>query len=223
MRAWIACGSFAFGLVLAVACSSSDPDGPSRPGDAGADAPIAQPGDDAALDARADVAREISDAPLADAFAPMVLVSPAFADGLEIPALHTCDGASYSPQLAWSAGPPATKSYAVVAVDKTLGGTNNVIWAIYDIVPTYLQQNFPQGYAAGGAHQTPSSFDAAFGYAAPCPPVGPKHTYTFTVYALDVATLPDVSVGSTPQQAIAQITAHELEAASLTGDYTRAP
>jgi phosphatidylethanolamine-binding protein (PEBP) family uncharacterized protein len=63
------------------------------------------------------------------------------------------------------------------------------------------------------------SFDnQTFGYRGPCPPE--THTYEFAVFALDVATLPNLTTAATLAQAKKQILLHDLGSATLTGTYT---
>lgn len=63
-----------------------------------------------------------------------------------------------------------------------------------------------------------------YGYDGPCPPWNDslEHRYVFTVYALDVASLPVVGV-LTPANIMAAIDGHVLASASLTGRYTLNP
>ena len=63
-----------------------------------------------------------------------------------------------------------------------------------------------------------------FGYDGPCPPWNDSilHHYVFTVYALDIATLP-LSGKFTGQQVRDAIAGHVLAEASLTGIYTLNP
>ena len=48
---------------------------------------------------------------------PLMLATPAFAPGGQIPAEYTCDGADTSPALAWSGVPSGSKSLVVVIED----------------------------------------------------------------------------------------------------------
>jgi len=45
---------------------------------------------------------------------PFQLRSPAFIDGGVLPIEFTGDGEGISPPLAWTAGPPGTKGYALI-------------------------------------------------------------------------------------------------------------
>lgn len=159
------------------------------------------------------------DAPI-DAAPAFALTSPAFSDGMTIPAEHTCDGVNTSPVLAW---PPAAgaRSYSLVFTDMS----NALIhWVIYDIpataagLPADVDKVF-QPPDVPGARQTTSFSGNVRGYLGPCPPN--LHTYQFALYALDVDALPGASMNTTRQQAEAIILDHDIAKATLTGTYMR--
>jgi Raf kinase inhibitor-like YbhB/YbcL family protein len=130
---------------------------------------------------------------------------------------HTCAGANQSLPLAWTAGPAGTQSYAIVLLD-----TDNTRyhWAIWNIAPTVTA--LPEGLPAGASITTPvSAMQAMTGagtpsYQGPCPN-GTVHTYVFTAYALDVATLPGIATGSMAQVVSAAIQGHVLASGTLSG------
>jgi phosphatidylethanolamine-binding protein (PEBP) family uncharacterized protein len=135
--------------------------------------------------------------------------SPAFAAGAEIPKEYTCDGRAFavgaSPELAWTAGPAGTKSYALVvkhlAIVESVDPSSpdyakGFMWAIWDIPASTLELPANLGRAAllpevPGAQQW--SVRNQFGYFAPCPNADPATAaaavvtdrYAFTLYALD--------------------------------------
>jgi hypothetical protein len=76
---------------------------------------------------------------------------------------------------------------------------------------------------ASGKQTASSLAPSILGYFAPCPPLGPKHTYVFTIHALDVAELPGITAFSSPKEVIAAIDAHTLARASITTAYEKAP
>jgi Raf kinase inhibitor-like YbhB/YbcL family protein len=117
--------------------------------------------------------------------------------------------------LAWTAGPSETKSYAIVFQD-----TNNNFnhWVVWDIPPTItmLPEGLPNDATlttVGNAKQKAGSGE---GYLGPCPS-GMLHTYVFTVYALDVATLPDVTASRETMALSATIQMHDIASAKLSG------
>jgi phosphatidylethanolamine-binding protein (PEBP) family uncharacterized protein len=122
-----------------------------------------------------------------------------FADAL------TCAGVGRSPALAWTAGPPGTKSYAITFLDETLvskGNANGYHYVIWDIPAATLA--LPPSLPSGATLTTPvaakqlspaNAFDSlpANGYFGPCPNgVGNTDntdTYAFTIFALPVEQL----------------------------------
>ena len=148
------------------------------------------------------------------------LTSTGFTEGMAIPVKYACKGANVSPDLTWTMGPPGTQSYAMVLTDKS----NNLIhWVIWDIPSATLSlpegvQNVANPAAPAGAKQVRSYDNTTFGYLGPCPQN--THTYEFAVFALDVATLPNVTTNSTRNAVKAEILNHDLASATLTGTYT---
>jgi Raf kinase inhibitor-like YbhB/YbcL family protein len=114
-------------------------------------------------------------------------------------AKYTCAGDNVSPPLMWTAGPAGTKSYAVAFIDvnnATHPFNHSVIW---DIPPSVLAlpeavERVAMPSVPAGAKQA-KAYDNIFGYSGPCPN-GNTHHYEFTLYALDVATLPDVTTST---------------------------
>lgn len=132
------------------------------------------------------------------------LTSPAFADNAMIPAKHTCAGDGKagqdpSPPLAWGKH-NAAKSYAIVFADRANNG-NKRHWIIWDIPPgtVSLPENLGAGFTVpnqGGAKQKAMGSGAnAQKYFGPCPG-GNTNPYTFTLYAVNVPTLPGVTSSS---------------------------
>jgi Raf kinase inhibitor-like YbhB/YbcL family protein len=151
------------------------------------------------------------------------LGSTAFSEGTAIPVKYTCKGGAQgniSPDLTWTAGPAGTLSYAVVLTDKT---NMLVHWAIWDIPSTVtsLPENLekaPNPAAPAGSKQTLTPQGNASGYYGPCPPN--EHTYEFTVHALDVAMLPNVTTNSMGAAVAPEVAKHTLASVSLTGTFT---
>lgn len=148
-----------------------------------------------------------------------VLSSTELAPGGVFPAAHTCDGTNINPPLTWTAGPPGTESYALLFKDLD----NSLFhWTIWDIPAAVdMLVNIPNVQApsppGGGAKQIVSYDDSTYGYLGPCPPE--EHTYQFTIYAIDPATLPGVTTSSTGAAIEAAILANQLGSATLTGTY----
>ena len=146
----------------------------------------------------------------------MTLMSTAVMAGAKLPKKFRCGGfnavSGPSPALSWSGGPTAI-SYAVTLHDMT----NNIAhWTLYDIPPSVT--SLPEGVPIGampampaGAKQSPNQLTGMTGpgYFGPCGGAT-SGTYEFTVYAVDVVTLPGLTASSTYSQVRAAITTHTL-------------
>ncbi|HSN16038.1 MAG TPA: YbhB/YbcL family Raf kinase inhibitor-like protein [Anaeromyxobacteraceae bacterium] len=152
------------------------------------------------------------------------LTSPAFANGGEIPALHTCEGKDLSPSLAWRHVPRETVSLALIvddpdAPDPKAPKMTWVHWVLYDLPPT--SSGLPE--AVKSAALPPGTREGIndwrrTGYGGPCPPIG-RHRYFFKLYALDVA-LGDLGL---PSKAALEkaIHGHVLASVELMGTYEK--
>jgi hypothetical protein len=142
-----------------------------------------------------------------------------------IPTIHECNsggagcmGNQISPALSWTPGPAGTQSYAIVMRD--LDYMNGFVhWVIWDIPAnvTSLPEDVdgsPMPSNVSGASQS------AQGYRGPCS-CGPNavNTYEFTVYALDVPSVPNITAGAQRPAAEAAVTAlTPLATAALSGE-----
>jgi len=141
------------------------------------------------------------------------LTSSKLTAGMAFPAEFTCAGDDKSPPFAWGPGPSGTMSYALVLQD-----TNNSLnhWVLYDIPAATT--SLPESLATTATLTTPAGAkQKAFqgnGYAGPCPS-GMTHTYTFTLYALSVATLPGVTASSSTMALVTAIQANDIASAAL--------
>lgn len=154
----------------------------------------------------------------------LVLSSPAFAEGGEIPSKYTCDGEDLTPPLAWRGLPAGTRSLALVIVDPDVPDPAAPVrawvhWVVYAIPPG--TEGLPEG-AAG--HALPPGVKEGLNdwqrtrYGGPCPPIG-KHRYFHRLYALDI-TLEDLA---SPKKADLEVAmdGHVLDSATLIGTYQR--
>ncbi len=132
----------------------------------------------------------------------MVLSSPAWKDGAEIPAKHTQAGTEISPALAWDRVPEGVESFAIIMRDldaiTTLGADTHLYWMLWNI-PKDVRA-LPEGLPAieqqsDGTRQISSAGPWYRGPAAP--PPGPSHHYAFEIYALN-AMLDVPAVGQSP-------------------------
>src|SRR6185312_16914174 len=135
--------------------------------------------------------------------APMTVSSTSFVSGTIMPAsvaqIGCGSGANISPQLSWSGAPAGTKSFVLTEFDQDAPtGVGFWHWTLFNIpanttsLATGAGTNPPAGSISG------LSDYGTIGYGGPCPPTGDgAHRYTFTVSALDEATLPGVTPGAT--------------------------
>lgn len=150
----------------------------------------------------------------------MELTSASFQSS-QIPAKFTCNGAGISPQLAWSAPPPGTASFALIVTDPDAPGRTFVHWVIYDLPgkTRALPEGLPGlGQLSDGSRQGRSDF-GDIGYGGPCPPGNSAHHYHFTLYALDAKL--NLPVGATRAQVEAAMQSHILARGELVGIYQR--
>jgi Raf kinase inhibitor-like YbhB/YbcL family protein len=151
----------------------------------------------------------------------LVLASPAFHDGEDIPKTYTCDGSSTSPPLEWSGQPAGTQGFALIVHDPDAprsGGFTH--WVLYDIPAGAARLNpgaSPHGTLPTGTRQGESDADTA-AYTPPCPPSGGgAHRYVFTLYAVD-ANL-GLSGGKSEADLLKAIDGHVLAQTTLTGRF----
>lgn len=124
-----------------------------------------------------------------------------------------CTGANERPILKWSGTPKGTKSFAVTFYDKDAPtGSGFWHWIVFDIpanTTELLSGSLPKHAVEGN-----TDFGEP-GYFGPCPPVGRKHNYTFTVHALDTEKL-DAPEGATGALTGFFIYQHTLAKATFT-------
>ncbi len=147
----------------------------------------------------------------------LTVTSRSFPSDGEIPVDYTCDGADRSPQITWSAPPPGTKSFAVVAEDPDAASGAFTHWIVYNI--------------SGDARALPEAVDPATmggasglndfkrpGYGGPCPPQLEIHHYAFRVFALDA----QLGGGPEPNRDSidAAMSGHVLAAGALIGSFS---
>ena len=119
------------------------------------------------------------------------LMSPAFADGGEIPSKYTCEGPEISPPLAWSGAPAEAKSLVLIvddpdAPDPKAPRMTWVHWVLYDLPlnASSLAEGADTSGLPPGAKVGLNDWKRAQ-YGGPCPPVG-RHRYVHKLYALDI-------------------------------------
>ncbi|MDO8614976.1 MAG: YbhB/YbcL family Raf kinase inhibitor-like protein [Dehalococcoidia bacterium] len=151
----------------------------------------------------------------------LAVVSPAFAEGGQIPVKFSCDGAEAPIPLSWSGEPGNTESFALILDDPDAPGDEPFVhWVMYDIPPnnTGFESVSKDGRLPNGAAQGTNS-RGEIGYAGPCPPGGQTHTYVMTVYALHAAL--GLEPGASRGEVEAAMQGHVLAAGEITGTFSR--
>lgn len=103
-----------------------------------------------------------------------------------------CSGDNMAPKLKWANPPAGTKSFAVTFYDQDAPtGSGFWHWVVYDIPAnvTALEGGKDGGTLPAGAVQSYTDLSKP-GFFGPCPPVGRKHRYQWTIHALKVDKLP---------------------------------
>jgi Raf kinase inhibitor-like YbhB/YbcL family protein len=120
----------------------------------------------------------------------MILTTPAFPDGGQIPPKYTQAGNQVSPALSWKNAPPSTVTFLLhmhdLEVARNRTSDDQAHWLVWNIPgsATGLPEGVPQGAdLPDGSHQTSASGPMYRGPGAPAS--GPMHHYTFELFALD--------------------------------------
>lgn len=144
----------------------------------------------------------------------MEITSKNFKHNQPIPSIHTCDGKDISPHLAWSGVPEGTKSFALSCTDPDAPMGDFVHWLVYNIPATASE--IPQaGPIPAGSREVTNDFGKK-SYGGPCPPSG-THRYFFTIYALKVSDLGEVS----KRDFLKKVKNNQLASAEIIGLYKR--
>jgi Raf kinase inhibitor-like YbhB/YbcL family protein len=155
--------------------------------------------------------------------APMALVlkSPAFAHGAEIPKKHTCEAADVSPALEWGGPPARTVSFALIMDDPDAPAGTWVHWVLWNLPASAHELSeavAKQDQLDDGTRQGRNSF-RKIGYNGPCPPSGKPHRYFFRLYALEEKL--DLAPGANSSDLQEAMKGHVLIQAEYMGTYRR--
>ncbi|HET9625945.1 MAG TPA: YbhB/YbcL family Raf kinase inhibitor-like protein [Kofleriaceae bacterium] len=203
--------SLALGLGLALTACGGDDGGTARPIDAaGTPADAAPPS------------------------TTFTLTTTAFPAGGTFATDNTCHGANTSPAFTWSNPPANARSFALVLTDLTIMRNH---WVLYNIpvtatgVPAHIENVFVPP-SVTGAQQTVSikqdpnnPANTVTGYYGPCPPapgqpMGGKHDYLFTLYAIDIDKIPGGTAQTTADQEAPIVASHMIASATFAASYT---
>ena len=154
----------------------------------------------------------------------LILTSPAFSHGEEMPRRYTCEGDDVSPPLTWSGAPGETRSFALVvddpdAPDPEAPKMTWVHWVLYNIPATAdrLAEAVRRASLPPPTQEGLNDWKKQ-GYGGPCPPIG-RHRYFHKLYALDTV-FSDLRQPTKPQLEQA-MGGHVLALAELVGTYRK--
>jgi Raf kinase inhibitor-like YbhB/YbcL family protein len=149
---------------------------------------------------------------------PFALTSSVFKEGEVIERMYRCRTENISPPFTWTPGPSGTKSYAIM-----MHHMQAPHWMMWDIPADVTSLPAAIARAAmppvpAGAKQAKPNVDGStwYGYSGPCPG-SPNRQYDFDVYALDVATLPNVTPDTAVRTVITAVRRNPLAHARLSG------
>lgn len=145
----------------------------------------------------------------------MKLTSPAFSNGSEIPRKHGYKTENVSPTLHISDVPETAMSLVLVMDDPDAMdavGKVWVHWLVWNIDPDTSEI---AGNSSAGGIEGETDFGEV-GYGGPAPP-DKRHTYIFTLYALDTAL--DLRRGARKPDLDRAIRGHIIEETVLTGTF----
>jgi para-nitrobenzyl esterase len=147
--------------------------------------------------------------------AKLTVTSPAYQNMGDIPFENTQYQGNKFPGLRWTAGPAATKSYAIIMqdTDGVMRGSAILHWTMFNISGTSLDAGMSAPPA--GATYGPNIRGANQAYFGPRTPPGPKHRYHLQVFALDT-TLP-ADAGASLDTLLAAMKGHVLASGELVG------
>ena len=159
----------------------------------------------------------------------LILKSPAFENGAEIPSRYTCDGENINPTLIIENVPEGVKSLVLIMDDPdATGGATWDHWLLWNIPPETAEipegQDLPalpdrQAGGRQGRWVVGKITGGSVGYRGPCPPYR-EDRYFFKLYALDTTLdLPAETTGKAGLEAAMQ--GHILSQAELMGRYNR--
>jgi para-nitrobenzyl esterase len=117
----------------------------------------------------------------------LTVTSPAFASGGDIPFENTQYRGNVFPGLAWTAGPAATKSYAVIMQDGdgVRNGAPYLHWTMINVPASVTKLAAGMKEQPAGAIYGPNYKGQNQPYLGPRTPAGPKHRYHIQIFALD--------------------------------------
>jgi Raf kinase inhibitor-like YbhB/YbcL family protein len=152
----------------------------------------------------------------------MIIESPSFKNGENIPSKFTCDGENINPELRFKDVPKDTKSLALIMDDPDIPQAAKDSYGI-DVWDHWVVFNIPPETSAISENSTPNGVigvgtRGVNTYTPPCPP-DREHRYFFKLYALDTMLLLDKT--ATKNDVLKEMEGHILAEAELVGLYQR--
>jgi para-nitrobenzyl esterase len=150
---------------------------------------------------------------------PLTVTSPAFHDRGAIPCRNTQYCGNVFPGLAWSAGPPATRSYVVIMQGPGEGVQISLHLIVFNIPASVRHLAAGMTGPPAGASLGPNVHGLHHTYAGPHPHGGGRNEYHLQVFALDTSL--HVSRPVTFAKLIAAMKGHVLGDGQMTGFATK--
>lgn len=141
----------------------------------------------------------------------LIITSPSFSEGLDIPVKFSCRGENISPAIKIAALPAEAKSLALIVEDPDAPHGIFDHWVVWNLQPKdTIVENCKDGVQGkNGKGET--------GYTGPCPPSG-THRYQFKVYALD--SMLDLPIATTKKNLMNSMKEHVIAGGELTGMFS---
>jgi Raf kinase inhibitor-like YbhB/YbcL family protein len=141
----------------------------------------------------------------------LIITSPAFTAGANIPVKYSCKGENVNPALEIKAIPPEAASLAIVVEDPDAPSGVFDHWVAWNLPPdSGIGENSKAGVQGNNGKGKP-------GYTGPCPPYG-THRYFFKVYALDAKL--DLPMGTNKTNLLNAIREHVIAGGELIGKFS---
>ena len=149
----------------------------------------------------------------------LVVTTPAWKAGGDIPFENTQYRGNLFPGLSWTAGPRGTKSYVVIMqdTDGIMRGAPILHWTLYNIPAsvTKLEPGMATNGNPPGSSYGPNARGTAQPYMGPRTPAGPKHHYHLQVFALNYTIPADPAL--TYDGLASDLRGHVLASGEVTG------
>jgi Raf kinase inhibitor-like YbhB/YbcL family protein len=137
----------------------------------------------------------------------LVITSPSFSEGTDIPVKFSCKGENISPAIKIGSLPAEAKSLAVIVEDPDAPRGIFDHWVVWNLQPlNMIAENSRDGVQGKNG-------SGGTGYTGPCPPSG-THRYLFKVYALD--SMLDLPVATNKRNLMNAMKEHVIAGGELT-------